>query len=140
MSVHVFNIKALRKINGIMSENSGIPYYRSPTMFNLKENKIKETNILEKIYKKPRNLRIKPEVVATNYSLSKKLKKLFKIIFARDLIMKSKIKSQIQSEIFRHKLNKIAKLIIYYFARGFYFQLHGITCNSTNDAKTTNYL
>ena len=140
MSVHVFNIKALRKINCIMSENKGITYYRSPTMLNLKENKIKETNILEKIFKKPRNLKRKPEVIAANYPLSKKLTKLFKIIVARDVIMKSKIKSQIQSEIFRHKLNKIAKLIIYYFARGLYFQMHGITCNSTNDAKTTNYL
>jgi hypothetical protein len=138
MNVHVFNIKSLRKIDRVISKNKGIPYYRSPNMNNLEENKIKETNILEKIMTKSRRSYVKSVNIAQKYSLKMKYTKLLKIILARNLIMKYKIKTQIHSEIFRQKLNKIAKLVIYYFARGLYFQTHGLTCNSTNYAKTAN--
>lgn len=138
MNVHVFNIKSLRKIDRVISKNNGIPYYRSPNMNNLEENKIKETNILEKIMTKSRRSYVKSVNIAQKYSLKTKHTKLLKIILARNLIMKYKIKTQIHSEIFRQKLNKIAKLVIYYFARGLYFQAHGLTCDSTNYAKTTN--
>lgn len=126
MNVHVFNIKALRKINCITVRNNAVFYYRSPTMSSLKENKIKETNILGRIMKKRFKNSIKKLILFKTYSLTKKYFKLFKIMQARDLILKDKIKLQIHAGSFRQKLNKFAKLIIYYFARGIYFRIHAL--------------
>lgn len=120
-----FNIKSLRRLTAFIKKQRN-PYYRSPNMEQLRENKIKETNILEKIMTKSRRSYVKSVNIAQKYSLKTKHTKLLKIILARNLIMKYKIKTQIHSEIFRQKLNKIAKLVIYYFARGLYFQAHAL--------------
>lgn len=129
----VFNIKALSKINRLAKNKCAIRFYRSPNLDMLKQNKIRETNILAKLLKVVPKERKKKLTV----HLNKKKQLLEKLLSIRATLYENRIKTQIHDEIFRNRLNKFAKLIIYYFARWCIFWYTCFPGNTTYCAKTT---
>jgi len=96
MNVLVFNIKALSTLKYIIKNNNVIRYYKSPTLDLLKQNKIKEINILERLLKQPRMVKRKSQII----QLHKKKHFLQKILQVRAKLYKDKVQAQIYTEIF----------------------------------------
>lgn len=92
---HVFNIKALSTIEHIIENNNVIRYYKSPTLDQLRQNKIKETNILNRLmhYREKRSIR----TVQIYSNLYKKRLFLQKILQIRAKLYQEQMKSQIFS-------------------------------------------
>lgn len=95
MNVLVFNIKALSKINSVSENNSVIRYYRSPNLDMLRNNTIRETNILEKLKNFPK--KTKKKRVVEFVSLNKKKNLLEKILKIRAIRYENRVKSQIHA-------------------------------------------
>lgn len=93
MNVHVFNIKSLSTIEHVVENNSAIRYYKSPTLDLLKQNKIKEINILDRLMNRIERPVNKPLAV----TLHKKKMLLHKILKIRTKLYQETMKSQISS-------------------------------------------
>lgn len=94
-NAHVINIKALSTLKHIIKNNSVIRYYKSPTLDLLRQNKIKETNILERLmnYKERRQ----PRVAQFSATLHKKKFCLHKLLNIRAKLYQEQMKSHISS-------------------------------------------
>lgn len=78
---------------------------------------------MEKITRKLKT-KIKKKARKFFVPLEKRITRLPTIIEMRNAKLQSHVKTQILTAINKQRLNKFAKLLIYYFARGFYFQMH----------------
>lgn len=78
---------------------------------------------MEKIIRKLK-IKAKKKPRKSFIPLEKRINRLPTIVEMRTAKLQAHIKTQILTAINKQRLNKFAKLLIYYFARGFYFQIH----------------
>lgn len=68
MNVHVFNIKSLSTLKFIVENTRVIRYYKSPTLDLLQQNKIRESNILERLRKRNERRINKPGTIECKFT------------------------------------------------------------------------